>query len=285
MPPEKKVVAEEVVLSELSDDELMAHLAEAQAEMPTHARNAKVVEIKKMAIERGILEREPSLVEVALQETHANVGTTLYDMSEEYEMLLLEAEAVAAAGEGEIPEELFDAIDMLEEDIDVKIENYIRLYKNMKLKQAQKEAVGIALLASVQPILDESSRYKAQGKAIDAEITRLRDRLANRLEDLARTSPEKYRKKLTKKEKEAGKQRGNPYFKCDAGSAWVQDNPPGVVLLVEPTDMPMRFMHPPTEDSINKTALKAALENEKDSGHEAAIEVASIDQTRGGRVR
>lgn len=237
-----------------------------------------------MSEKEGAKAQPASLVESAIAEVHSEVGTTLYELSDAYELILLEAESVAALGEGEIPEELFDQIADLEEKLEEKVENYIRLYKNMKMKKAMKEAVAQALKASIEPIMDEIKRYLVQASTVDGEMTKLRDRLGERLEVLARNDPDTFLKKLSKKEKEEGK-KANPYFKCEFGTAWVQDNPPGIVLAVEPAEVPSKFLHAPAEDWVNKGLLKEAIEDDKHPDHEEAMEIASIDQTRGGRIR
>lgn len=227
----------------------------------------------------------PSVVETALKEVQSTIGTTLFELTDDYAAALELIELAASQLEGEIPDELYDRLEELEEAVEVKLENYIRLYKELGLKQSRKLAVSKAMQIMIQPVLDEIQRYSTEASAIEREMVKLRDRAGDRIEFLARQDPGKFRKKPTKAEIEKGKTQGNPYFKCESGSLWTQDNPPGVQLLVEPGEVPVVFFHEPREEWVNKGGLKEILENPEHEDHEKAREIASIDQTRGARFR
>lgn len=227
----------------------------------------------------------PSVVETALKEVQASVGSTLFELTDDYAFVLEAIELAASQAEGEIPDELYERLEELEEAVEVKLENYIRLYKELGLKQSGKLAVSKAMQIMIQPVLDEIQRYSTEATAIEREMVKLRERAGDRMEFLARQDPGKFRKKLTKKEKENGKKQGNPFFKCESGTLWTQDNPPGVQLLVEPGEVPVKFFHEPREEWVNKGGLKEILEDPEHEDHEKAREIAAIDQTRGARFR
>lgn len=141
------------------------------------------------------------------------------------------------------PEMIADTFEGIEGELEIKAENYAKVMKNLE--------------GDIAALKAEEERLAKKRKAIENNIKRMKAALQEAME-------------LTGKTK----------FKTELFSFGIQKNAPSVVIDVENiSDIPEEFLKY-KEPDVDKTAIKAAIQNGIDMSG-----IAHLEQTQGLRIR
>ena len=144
----------------------------------------------------------------------------LYDISVEYEQTLAEISECAAENDGVVPDELMTKLQTLDENFDVKAENYVRAIKN----------------------------YEADHKLYKAEADRLKAKAEG-----AKSSCDFLKGQLLAAMTAVGKDR------TSTAIASVSIRTDKAVAVTDEALIPAEYIKTKTETSVDKTAIKDRL--------------------------
>ena len=146
---------------------------------------------------------------------------TLFEIRDRYRQLL------DFAADGEVDDEIFnETLKGIEDEIEAKAENYVRVIKELEVKKG-------ALNGEIEVIQKEVDRRKAFVDSIDRHIARMKT-------DLCETMVETNKRK----------------FKTEHFSFWTQET--SEVVITDEANIPLDYYTTP-EPKVSKSKIKDAL--------------------------
>ena len=166
---------------------------------------------------------------------------TLFDITERYRQLL------DFAADGDIEDEVFEeTLQSIEDELEVKAENYIRVIKELEIKKG-------SLNGEIEVIQKEVDRRKAFIESIDRHIARMKESLCNSMVTL-------------------DKER----FKTEHFSIWTQET--SEVVITDEANIPLDYYTAP-KPKVSKEKIKEALKKGE------KLSFARLDAHKGLRFR
>lgn len=166
---------------------------------------------------------------------------TLFEITERYRQLL------DFAADGDIEDEVFEeTLQSIEDEIEVKAENYIRVIKELEVRKG-------SINGEIEVIQKEVERRKAFIDSIDRHIARMKEALCSAMVTLDKKK-----------------------FKTEHFSLWTQET--SEVVITDEANIPLDYYTAP-KPKVSKEKIKEALKN----GEKLAF--ARLDTHEGLRFR